>query len=65
VGGDAVSYCPTNALEAWQARVLEVLASDPASGLELRVRQAALYSWQAHVETIVSAHERAYALGKR
>jgi glycosyltransferase involved in cell wall biosynthesis len=64
VGAEAVSYCPTGVLEAWQARVLDVIASDNTPAREIRLRQASAYSWHAHVETIVRAHERARELGE-
>jgi glycosyltransferase involved in cell wall biosynthesis len=63
VGGEAVDYCPTGDLGAWQARVLDVMAEDPAPKREARLRQAARYSWEAHAEIIVQAHERAFLRG--
>jgi glycosyltransferase involved in cell wall biosynthesis len=61
VGGNAVAYAPTSELEAWQTRVLAVLDQDPAASRAERLAQASTYSWQAHAEIIVRAHERAHA----
>jgi glycosyltransferase involved in cell wall biosynthesis len=63
VGGTAVNYAPTSELEAWQARVLEVLAGDPSTTRAERLAQASIYSWQAHTEIIVRAHQQAHAGG--
>jgi len=63
VGGDAVSYCPIGALKEWQAKILDVISSDQAPARPLRLQQASAYSWRAHVETIVRAHEHAHASG--
>ncbi|HEY3495820.1 MAG TPA: glycosyltransferase family 1 protein [Polyangiaceae bacterium] len=60
VGGDAVSYCPTGVLEAWQARLSSLMAEDPKLNRPARLARAAKYSWRAHAEIIVNAHRQAF-----
>lgn len=62
IGGPAASYVPAGALEAWQARVLEAMSDHSSLSRAARLERAARYSWQAHAEIIVKAHQRAFEL---
>jgi glycosyltransferase involved in cell wall biosynthesis len=56
VGGDAVIYCPVDALSDWRQRVFEVLTSDAAPARELRLQRAGRYSWRRHAEIIIDRY---------
>jgi glycosyltransferase involved in cell wall biosynthesis len=60
VGGSVVHYCPTGALEAWQARLSTLMSEDPTLSRPERLERAAKYSWRAHAEIIVRAHRQAF-----
>jgi glycosyltransferase involved in cell wall biosynthesis len=59
VGGEAVVYSPVGEVPAWAAAA-RTLLERPGSGpsRELRLRQAAPYSWAAHARTVCAAYRR-------
>lgn len=59
VGGDAVVFAPVGDVPAWAAAVSRLLTSPAtAPSRSLRLRQAARYSWEEHVRTILEAYQR-------
>ena len=59
VGGEAVTFCPRGDVEAWTAtigRLLEHPEQTPSR--EIRLQEAARYSWKAHAELIRDAYLR-------
>jgi len=57
VGGAAVLYARVADLEAWTARVRSVIQSPAAApSLDVRLAQAARFSWRNHAERILAAY---------
>lgn len=57
VGGATVIYCPVGDVLAW-VKTVETLLADPtqAPELQLRLAQAAKYSWSAHTQAIAQTY---------
>jgi glycosyltransferase involved in cell wall biosynthesis len=64
VGGTAPSFCAVSDLDGWRASVLAAMADTSTAKRSHRLEVAATYSWRAHAETIVKAHERAARLSR-
>lgn len=53
VGGDAVTYCPAGDADAWVTAVLGLVESpDSAPAPEVRLAQAAKYTWTRHARIV-------------
>jgi glycosyltransferase involved in cell wall biosynthesis len=59
VGGDAVIYCPLGDIEAWSAQSrAAIVHPDSAPSIDLRLAQAARYSWDNHARIVCAAYDR-------
>lgn len=59
VAGDAAVYCPVGDTETWTEAVRDLLGNPgDAPARNLRLAQAARYTWAAHARTIVGAYQR-------
>jgi glycosyltransferase involved in cell wall biosynthesis len=59
VGGDAVTYCPVGDVGAWSAEVLRLVERPSSCPPRAdRLARAALFSWDAHAQTIWNAYRR-------
>lgn len=57
VGGDAVIYCPVGDISTWVEQAHRAIMNPTfAPILESRLRQAALYSWEKHAQSVMQAY---------
>jgi glycosyltransferase involved in cell wall biosynthesis len=57
VGGDAVIYCPVGDISTWVAQTYNAIEiANFAPILKSRLRQAALYSWEKHAQSVLQAY---------
>jgi glycosyltransferase involved in cell wall biosynthesis len=59
VGGEAVLYCPPGDVEAWARQILgRIFPAEPFPSPQLRLAQAARFTWGRHADIIAGAYLR-------
>jgi glycosyltransferase involved in cell wall biosynthesis len=57
VGGDAVIYCPLEDISIWvEQTYLAMMTTSYTITLDSRLRQAELYSWEKHAQSVIKAY---------
>lgn len=59
VGGEAVVYCPAGDVGAWVEQIVtQLFPAEPFPSIQLRLAQAARFTWARHADIIANAYLR-------